>query len=188
MNLNFLLCNVKKCISDKFSIQVEAFRNVYKLYGGFNAIINSPYFWAAVLISILNIKDIFFDCWWDKPISILPNIIGFTIGAYAIVLSSGSEKFREFIAGDYNGKKSIFLTVNSSFVHIIVVQVTSLILSITLKNSYIEYTAYLIRILSIVGYIIFIYSLTLIISVSISISIFTLSDLYNEYITKNKHH
>ena len=104
------------------------------IYGGSKALLRSPYFHFSLLFS-----SILYFCWrapdskawFDIILSAIPNILGFTLGGYAILLAFGDEKFREFISGpEKDGTPSPFMSVNSSFVHFIVIQIVSLLLAI----------------------------------------------------------
>ena len=61
--------------------------------------------------------------WHELAIGIIPNILGFTLGGYAILLAFGNEKFMFLISGEFADKKpSPFLVLNGAFVHFIVIQ------------------------------------------------------------------
>lgn len=66
-------------------------------------------------------------------LSVLPNLLGFTIGGYALWLTVGDDKFREIICRPTVSLLSPFMRVNSSFVHLIVVQISAILLAIMLK-------------------------------------------------------
>lgn len=62
---------------------------------------------------------------------VLPSVLGFALGGYAILLAVGDERFRSILSGpDAEGNTSPFLTVNASFVHFIVLQVIGILLAL----------------------------------------------------------
>ncbi|MDR6095985.1 hypothetical protein [Stenotrophomonas sp. SORGH_AS_0321] len=68
--------------------------------------------------------------WWELPQSILPNLLGFSLAGYAIFLSFGSEAFRLFLSGVEVGKASAFVSLTTTFMHFVVLQVLALLLSL----------------------------------------------------------
>lgn len=64
--------------------------------------------------------------------SILPSLLGFTLGGYALLVGFLGEHLRKAIAGpseqpDGSHKESPFIEVNATFVHFVLVQVVALI-------------------------------------------------------------
>lgn len=123
----------------------------------------------------------------------LPNIVGFTIGGYAILVSFGDEEFKRKIAGktDDDDGDSPYMHVNATLVHTIIVQATALLTSIVFKGlSFISYAEVseakdwsLISvvpgvILSAPGFLLFVYGLVLLIP--LSINIFEVASWYDD--------
>jgi len=129
-------------IKDFFK-QYKGVRNTiasyWQWYGGWTTFFTSPYLHCALLLSFFSFpvwlpkRE---SCvWYEMPIAVLPNLLGFTLGGYAILLAFGNEKFLSAIAGSRNdGKQSPYLTINGSFVHFIVVQVIALIVALLSKS------------------------------------------------------
>jgi hypothetical protein len=62
-------------------------------------------------------------------ISIVPSLVGFTVGAFAIILAFSSSKL--FVALAEEGREtSLFMKTVANFVHFIIVQVSELLLAI----------------------------------------------------------
>lgn len=108
---------------------------IYSAYGGIREIFLSPYFQISFAISFL--ISIFAPIvndkweWYNLPVSTLPSIVGFSLAAYAIVLTFGSEKFQKIIRGrDDRNNFSPYIKVSSSLAHFVVMQVLSLFLSV----------------------------------------------------------
>lgn len=172
---------------------LEPLREYWRIYGGVGAVLTSPYFHLSIAITVLTSPIWIATDWWALSISVLPNIVGFTIGGYAILVSFGDEEFKKKIAGktyDDNGD-SPYMHVNATLVHTIVVQAAALLFSIIFKGlSFISYVEIskdkgwsVISvvpgvILSAPGFLLFIYGLVLLIP--LSINIFEVASWYDD--------
>jgi hypothetical protein len=103
----------------------------WKTYGGWSALIASPYLHAALLITVLCVGFWSKQDWTGQAQSVLPNLLGFTLGGFAVFLSFGSDNFRSLIAGAdggvSKGKTSPYLNMSASFLHFVLVQGIALI-------------------------------------------------------------
>jgi hypothetical protein len=120
---------------------MSAFRVYWRAYGGWYALIVSPYalfsgvFWAFC-------KPIWYDQvetgfpWSDWGLSLLSSLLAFSLGALAIFLAFSSEKFLALIR--QNGKPtSYFMSVVAAIFHFIIVQfvaISSIILLIAYET------------------------------------------------------
>jgi len=115
----------------------KLFSRYWLAYGGWRALIRSPYLHFSFIFSIFSYglwKDI---SWVEIPISILPSIIGFSLGGYAIWLALGDEKFRLIISSASDQSKlSPFIQINSAFIHFIVLQFFSLAFALMVKADF----------------------------------------------------
>jgi len=161
---------------DYFFAQYKGFRSsldsYWANYGGWKACIRSPYITISIFIGSLifpGLPDHGDKCWFDIVLSVMPNILGFTLGGYAILLAFGDKEFLKLICGpDEDGSPSPFMTINGSMVHFILVQLTSIIYALLYLSYKITegFFAYL-------GFTFFIYALLT--SVAAVFSIFTLA-------------
>lgn len=102
-------------------------RRYWSAYGGWKAVLTSPYTHVALAGTLLSWSVWSGSSWEDLPIQILPNIIGFSLGGYAIWLAIGDEKFRIAISGkSSDGDESPFIQVNAAFLHFVVLQILAL--------------------------------------------------------------
>ena len=122
-----IIPKIYKGVFDIFGIYWQA-------YGGWQALFRSFYLHVAVLCSAIcypiwmNKID---TNWYEVPISIIPNLLGFTLGGYAILLAFGSEKFIKMIAGpEPDGSASPYMEINAAFIHFLIVQSLSLLVGI----------------------------------------------------------
>jgi hypothetical protein len=112
----------------------KLFNRYWIAYGGIKAILGSPYMHISLLITLVSSGIWLKEDWVELPISVLPSIIGFSLGGYAIWLALGDDKFRASIAGKTNLTESPFIVVNATFVHFIVLQILALISALIAKS------------------------------------------------------
>lgn len=111
----------------------------WKAYGGFRALITSPYLWVSVFISLALYPHWSQPNWWDDVLSIMPNLLGFSLGGYAMWIAIGDDDFRQLISGeDEDGEASPYMEMNAAFVHFIFLQLISIILALFAKAYYFE--------------------------------------------------
>lgn len=111
------------------------YRRYWSAYGGLKAIIQSGYFWSAVVITLVCNRLWLSVGWWDSVLSILPNLLGFSLGGFALWLAIGDDSFRKEITKRVNGEKyTIYASINASFVHFIVLQVAALVCALVAKS------------------------------------------------------
>src|ERR1035437_3917058 len=101
-------------------------RDYWASYGGWKALIFSPYLHCAVLISILAYGLSDARRWSELAISILPNVLGFSVGGYAILMSFGGEKFLTLLAKVESDGVAALKGVSAAFVHFVLVQTATL--------------------------------------------------------------
>lgn len=106
----------------------------WKIYGGWRALVLSPYFHASILLTLLMSHFWVNEAWWDVSLSVLPNIIGFALGGYAIWLGFGDEQFRNLISERSDSDEySPYLEVSATFAHFILIQLLALIIALVAK-------------------------------------------------------
>jgi hypothetical protein len=109
----------------------------WKVYGGWCALVFSPYFHVAIVLTLLLSHFWLHEQWWDVSLGVLPNIIGFALGGYAIWLGFGDEKFRNVISEkDVPTDHSPYLVVSASFAHFIIVQLLALCAALIAKATH----------------------------------------------------
>jgi hypothetical protein len=109
----------------------------YKRYGGWFAIIFSPYTVMAIVITVLCWGAWRLSSWPEAPLSVLPALLGFSLAAYALLLAFGDERFRAFLAEETFDKDSlsvpndnVLLGMSAIFLHFIFIQVLALLLAV----------------------------------------------------------
>ncbi|MCU5784852.1 hypothetical protein MA04_04152 [Alcanivorax balearicus MACL04] len=110
------------------------FSRYWKAYGGCKALLKSVYLRAAFILTFLFFPTWSQPGWWEDVISIMPNLLGFSLGGYAMWMAIGDDDFRALISGsEKQGKPSPYMSVNATFVHFILLQVLSIILAVMAK-------------------------------------------------------
>lgn len=143
-----LVSTIKSEIKNSFSTTAKSFKDYWRIYGGWKDAFCSAYTLLALGLTAITSPVSVFIAWWEISIDILPNIVGFTIGAYAILVSFGDEKFRKKLAAskletDENShppasslaeylqrKPSPFMVVNATFAHMVIVQSLAVALAV----------------------------------------------------------
>lgn len=111
---------------------IKSVTTYWTAYGGHPALLRSPYFHVAVLVGLCCIPWIVTGGdWAGKALAVVPNLLGFSIGGFAILLALGSDKFQEVLARAGGAQKPVLVNVSTSFVHFIVVQAITLLFAIT---------------------------------------------------------
>jgi hypothetical protein len=113
------------------------FSKYWSIYGGFGALFTSPYAHLSLILLFLS-GNYWLNCdWWSQPISVLPNLLGFTLGGFAILVSFGDEKFKYLIAGNEEGdggEYSPYIKFSVTFLHFILLQVLALIWALVING------------------------------------------------------
>lgn len=104
-----------------------------KCYGGFKSIFSSPCVYLSIFLSLVSHKY-FFEDWFEIPINMIPNILGFTLGGYAIALTFGGTKFLDIITIKLNSDETTpFMEFNGTFSHFIIIQIVTLVYALVFK-------------------------------------------------------
>ena len=106
---------------------MNTYKTYWQLYGGFPALVRSPYVYAALALTALcfpywNKQDVNGTYpWADTAIAIIPNLLGFSMGGMAVMLAFSGASFFKIIAED-GQKNSLFAQVIANFFHFVLVQ------------------------------------------------------------------
>jgi hypothetical protein len=151
-----------------------------KYYGGPTSLIKSPYVHLSAFLTAITFKLWLVGDWSHEVLSVMPPILGFSIGGFAMFVSFGADAgFIKILSGDSETGKSPYLTVTSTFMHFILVQTFSILYAVVggaLDASFLHHTLILINS---VGVFMFIYGLSLVISAALMI--FKVSIWHDDY-------
>lgn len=176
----------------------EIFGRYWRTYGGCRALLKSPYLHVAILLLIFTFNFWFNERWWDQSISVLPNMLGFSLGGFAMFLGFGDEKFRTLLSKTTNkDATSAYSSLCASFVHFIFIQ----FLALTCAILALSFDFYLpwpreyrwlidtgFSIFGGFGYLLFLYSLTSMLAATMAV--FRISYWYEQHqksIVTNNH-
>lgn len=119
--------------------QIETISRYWTIYGGGLALLKSPYLHLALVLTGICIL------FWAKnnhleyaakasdiAISAIPNLLGFTVGALAIVLAFSSAQIFKTLAEE-GEPQSFFMKLTANLVHFILAQVLALVSGIVAK-------------------------------------------------------
>ncbi|MES2296812.1 MAG: hypothetical protein V4582_07195 [Pseudomonadota bacterium] len=163
----------------------------WAITGGWSSNARSIDFWLAVLVWALCYHFWATDAWWDQVLSVIPNLLGFTLGGFAIFLGFGSDTFRELIS-DADEFKSPYISTSAAFLVFVAMQLIALLFALAAKGLYFptpiwlkswEDILHLGRLGSSgVGYFLFVYSIAL--AFRAAMRIFRLSRWYHAFIMR----
>lgn len=170
------------------------FSKYWQAYGGIWDLIRSPYLHLAILLTMLTYGVWSQPKWWELVISVIPSLLGFTLGGFAIFLSFGDEKFKALLAekneGASRGQFSQYVILCVTFVHFILVQVLAFVYAIIAKATWFYYPwpslikdilPYLNLIAGAIGFCFFLYAITALIAATMHmLRIATWYEMYSE--------
>lgn len=173
-------------------------------YGGFKAVLASPYFHFSFVLTVF-LNGIWTQAgWWDHVLDVIPNVLGFSLGGYAIWLAIGDENFKKLLAGkdvDEPNESSPYMDLSVAFVHFIFVQFLALTLALMALGFHMNWplpefkfclnevefeTRHLKLAASFIGFMAFIYSLAT--AVAATFQILRYSVWYDDYQTSLSEH
>lgn len=173
----------------------KIFATYWSAYGGWKALLRSFYLHVSLVFLALlypfwsNEKQE----WWETVITVMPNMIGFSLAGLSIWLATGDEKLKSIISGTRSKgseKHSPYITVNGSFVHFILVQILALVSAFIAKAYYFEpfglleeyeYSGLILFGWGI-GFLFFVYAIAT--AVAVTMSIFRVSTWYDNHQSK----
>lgn len=158
----------------------------WQSYGGLKGLLHSPYCHIAIVLTLLTAGFWRDNNWWQHNLSILPNLLGFTLGGLAVFLCIGDEnlKIAMMISDDGDITKTPYMRVISSFVHFTMMQASAITIGIlanaansTTKPDFLSdnINDLLSLALGFVGYWLFLYSLLL--TLALALTIYKISSL-----------
>lgn len=161
----------------------------WQITGGWKKNIRSVDFWLAVMVWLLCARYWIIGPWWDQVIGVMPNLLGFTLGGFAIFLGFGSDAFRGVISDD-DEFKSPYISVSAAFLIFVSMQLAALLYALAARAVHFDipqclksWEVWILRaelVFSGIGYFLFIYSITL--AFRSAMRIFRLSRWYHAFI------
>jgi hypothetical protein len=165
---------------DQWRAFFKSLQSYFKAYGGFRGILKSPLFIIALMMAILNYSVWEnSNVWVEKSEVLIPSLLGFSLGTYAILFSLISLRLKGALRKVKSSSGISYLhSINATFFHFIFVQTIALSWSFLYSGSWLSdlvhlmpdkwsgfaKTFYYIRnIGSFFGYLLLVYSFLLVI-------------------------
>jgi hypothetical protein len=105
-------------------------------YGGWIAFFTSPLLHISILISASSYSVWNDPNWIDVPLSLLPNLLGFSLGAYALIFSLANDRLLSALnAPTADGSPTRLRMVNATFLHFILIQTAAIIFAMANKST-----------------------------------------------------
>lgn len=182
--------------SKVLSTNVKALHKAWKIAKGWRGLFFSLDFLLALIVWLLTSPYWLTNSWWNQVISVMPNILGFTLGGFAIFLGFGSDSFKKILVGRDHLKDSPYLSVSSAFLLFVTFQLMAILYALCagalripppdFLAPYTELLKWGRWVTDGLGYLLFIYSLAL--SLRAALRIFRLSRWYNDFLVEEDDH
>lgn len=174
------------------------FSDYWHAYGGIVKLLTSPYLHTAFVLLLLTTPSWSGiwetgskagEGWWDQSIAVLPNLLGFTLGGFAIFIGFGDDKFRALLVEPGSeGTVNDYLALCAHFVHFIAVQAVALMVAIMVKSFQFyspiadpirDWLPCLNATVGACGYLLFLYALTSVLAATMHV--FRIARLYSVF-------
>lgn len=111
---------------------ISAYQTYWQLYGGWRAVVTSPYVHVAIAITAI-CSPVWISLeggkiWSDTATTILPNLMGFSVAGMAVFLAFAQPAALRAITEDGEPRSYFALTI-TAFFHFILVQAIALVLA-----------------------------------------------------------
>lgn len=115
-------------------IDLPIFRRYWVAYGGLSEQLRSGYLYFALALTAILHPYWLSESWWDTALTVLPNLLGFSIGGFVMWLGFGSSAIKMALhtRKSKNGV-SIYLGVSAVFAHFVLIQAVALIMAVVAK-------------------------------------------------------
>lgn len=184
LKMQLFIKNLLSSIKNNFTGLYSNLKDYFDSYGGWIEILKSPYFALSFIANLFLYKSWTTSLWIKDVKEIIPSILGFSLGAYAIIATFGNERFQDLIADEEENKNTLYRKINTTFIHFILTQVLSLLLAVMCTSLLSESYGFWEIIISFIGNLVFVYSIFL--SMAAVMTIFRITKIYQAYINTVK--
>ncbi|MDB5688092.1 MAG: putative rane protein [Rhizorhabdus sp.] len=106
-------------------------------YGGWRDFCSSPLFHFSIICATVSYSVWMKPEWNDLPLSLLPNLLGFSLGAYALIFSLADERLLAALnVPTTDGSPTKLRMINATFLHFILVQTIAIIFALMNKSTF----------------------------------------------------
>ncbi|WP_198291134.1 hypothetical protein [Ancylobacter sp. FA202] len=114
----------------------RSIRRYFSAYGGWRSILYSPLFFVAIILTAADYNNWMKAEWVDQSKSILPNLLGFSLGTYAILFSLLTNRVKRSLQATTNERGiSNLEVVNATFFHFIFIQLLAILWAMMFSGS-----------------------------------------------------
>ena len=111
-------------------------RRYFHAYGGWGTVFRSPLFLLSLTLSLISYRNWINDHWSNLAQSILPNLLGFSLGTYALLFSLMTSRLKRALKAVKNDRDVTYLDeINATFFHFIFIQVIAIIWSFAYQGT-----------------------------------------------------
>lgn len=168
----------------------KVLRRYWRAYGGLPALFVSVYLHVAIILTLGMMPYWLAKPWWDTALSVLPNVLGFTLAGFTIWLGFGDDRFRKRLSAPSkgNGQTSAFMGVSAAFVHFVVIQICALLgavwaqameFSLPYGHWLVPFKVWLAPLGHALGFLLFVYALTA--ALAATLGVFRAASWYDEH-------
>jgi hypothetical protein len=116
----------------------SSLKRYYNNYGGAKSIMRSPLFIFSVVFTAVNYQNWVNGSWVQLSLSLLPNLIGVSLGSYAIVFGLLSDTLRRALAKTNDERGVSYLdSLNAAFFHFLIFQILALLWALAGSSTFI---------------------------------------------------
>jgi hypothetical protein len=109
----------------------------WKDYGGWRDFFKSPLLHVSVLIAASSYSVWRDGQWVDLPLSLLPNLLGFSLGSYALIFSLANENLLAALnQPSSDGGPTLLRMINATFLHFILIQTIAIVFALINRSSF----------------------------------------------------
>ena len=115
-------------MASQFKPFISRIRRYLSAYGGWEAIFRSPLFLISLALTAIGYANWLNDQWSSVSQALIPNLLGFSLGTYAILFSLMTSRLKRALKSVRNDRGTSYLDeINATFFHFIFIQVSALL-------------------------------------------------------------
>ena len=107
---------------------------IFRNYGGWEKVRKSIYARLALALTVATWGTWTKDGWWEIVLNVTPDLLGFTLSAFALLLAFGDDRFREFLAKAGGSGPNLLNELAATFLIFVMVQTTGLLAAIVCRG------------------------------------------------------
>ncbi len=177
-------------IKTQYKNLLDKLNKYWRIHGGFKQLLFSPYFHIALVGAFIITcfgDGSSFD-WQQITLQIIPNLLGFTLAGFAILLSFGDREFLSLLFKDISINQEVkdepysyFDKFSTAFLHFILMQGLVLLLALITQSIHCNSNG-LANFLNFFGILLLLYAVSL--SIATALAIYQTMNLFKTFISK----